>query len=134
MLEVAIAEITGTTTEFSFIVPGDQRWVIRTVFAVALTAVGGAPNRAYLLSVTDGTTLVAQAGAGDAGAEPATCSVTWANSAAGQVSAGNVGTSVAPFANFLVNPGYEIVGTIVNPAAGDTWSVAACWYDFTYTA
>lgn len=133
MLTTVPATIDSVAGTFTFVVPGDQQWTIRTVCAVASTQAGGAPDRAFLLQVTDGTSLVASAGAADAGTEPATVTLTWANSAAGAIGVGNVGFVVAPFPNVVVHPGYVLTGSIVNPAAGDTYESATAWVDFDYT-
>lgn len=133
MLTVVPAVIDNTAGTATWVVPGDQRWTVRTVCAVASTVIGGAPARAYALQVTDGTNLVANAGAADAGTEPAAVTITWANTPAGAITAGNVGASVAPFPNALLNPGYVMTALILNPAAGDQWASAYAWVNFDYT-
>jgi hypothetical protein len=128
------ADIVGPQLDFQFVVPGHQRWTLRSVFAVASRAVGGVPDRAYLLTITNGGLIVAQVGAADAGTEPGACSVTFANTPAASVSAGPLGVTVAPFAPPPLDPGYVIDGKILAPAAGDTWISAVAWFDFAYTA
>ena len=71
--------------------------------------------------------------ASDAGNEPATVTVTWANSGPTAVTAGNVGVSVTTFPTLQLDPGYQLVGTIVSGHAGDRWTTAAVWADFTDT-
>lgn len=131
LLQVTKAVVTGTVTTWSLTVPGNHIWYPRSFIAVAATQAGGAPNRAYTLSITDGTSLVGKFGAVDAGTEPATVTITWTNSAQGDVTAGAIGVVVAPMASPILKPGYVITGTIVNPAAGDTWVSALAWYDYT---
>lgn len=129
-----LADVLAPTLTFRFVVPGHQRWSLRSIFAVASRAVGGTPDRAYLLTVTNGSVIVAQVGAADAGTEPGTCDVTFANTPAAAVSAGPLGVTVAPFAPPPLEPGYVIEGTILNPAAADSWVSAVAWFDFAYTA
>jgi len=132
-LDTAAAEIDGTTTTFTFLVPGHQVWYPRSVIAVASRASGGLPNRAYTLTFATSTGPVAAVGAQDNGTEPGTCVVTWCPCPAASVEAGSEGVSVAPIPSLQLNPGYTIVGAIVESAAGDTWLSATCWYDFAYS-
>lgn len=132
-LQVAVAKIVAPTLTFALVVPGDQYWVLRSVRAVATRAAGGAPNRAYTLQITNAAIVVAAIGADDAGAEPGTCGVTWANTPGGTIASGATGVSVAPLGPFALPPGYTLTGTIISPAAGDTWTSAVCWYDYAYT-
>jgi hypothetical protein len=133
-LEVVTQPQTFTPTTFSFVVPGRQRWTLRSVRADVDRAVGGAPNRAYMLTVTDGTSIVAQAGADDAGTEPGTASITWCNCPAGSVAAGSDGVVVAPVPNLVLAAGYVIAGEILNPAGADAWLDAVVWLDYVYVA
>jgi len=133
LLQVVRAEPASLGITFVFVVPGHQVWLPRTFTALANRAAGGIPNRAYTLTITDGTSVVARVGAADAGTEPGTCQVTWGNTAANAIGAGGVGTSVAPLGPFTLKPGYVITGTIENPAVGDAWVSASCWTDFVYS-
>lgn len=127
------ATITPASPTFAFLVPGDKLWAIRSIVAVAHTAIGGAPDRGYMLSVATSTGNVMVVGASDAGTEPATVTITWANAPGSTVTAGAIGTVVAPFASPVLYPGYTLTGTIDNPAVGDTWISATVWYDYTPT-
>lgn len=130
LLTVKAASVVGTVTTWSLTVPGNQLWYPRSFVAVASTTVGGSPNRAYTLGITDGSNLVAKVGAADAGTEPATVTVTWANVPSAASTSGNIGTTVAPLPALILKPGYVITGTIINSHAGDTWASALCWYDY----
>jgi hypothetical protein len=130
LLQVNAQPNTLTGTTFSFVVPGHQLWMVRSVVAVASTHVGGQPNRGYTLTIARGTTTVAKAGADDAGTEPATVTVTWADMPASSVGAGNVGTSVGAVTFPTIEPGYVLTGTILNSVAGDAWTSATCWFEF----
>lgn len=129
-LTVAVAPAVAANTPFRFTVPGQQRWTIRTVYAVCATQVGGQPNRSYSLTLSDGTHTVAVAAAADAGTEPATVNVTWANVPSADVTAGTTGIVVAAFPAVVLPPGFTITGTIVAGVATDQWTLAVCWYDF----
>lgn len=133
LLSVQPVELTIPTLTFRVVVPGHQRWWLRSITANAQRAAGGTPGRGYTLSVTDGTTIVAEVGAQDNGTDPGGCFVTWANCPAASVAAGSIGVTVAPLPVVALNPGYQLVGEIVNPAAGDTWADVTAWYDFAYT-
>lgn len=118
---------------FRFTVPGTQRWTLRAVRADVDRGAGGAPDRSYVLRVTNGTSTVLQIGADDAGDEPGTASICWANAAASKTAAGPDGVVVAPLAAVVVEAGYEIIGEIVGNAFTDAWVRAVVWYDFEYT-
>lgn len=132
-LKVVDVPTISTPFAFTFAVPGNERWTLRSVRADVARVVGGAPNRAYSLTVSDGTNIVAQAGADDAGAEPGTTSVTWCDCPSAKVAAGNDGVVVAPLPNLAIEPGYLIVGTILNPAGADAWLDAIVWLDYLNT-
>jgi hypothetical protein len=132
-LQIAVAKLAAPVTTFTFTVPGDQQWTIRSVCAVATRAAGGIPNRAYTLVVTNGTVTVAAVGADDAGTEPGSCTVTWANTPGGTTASAATGISIAPLGPLVLPPGYKLTGTIVGAVAGDTWASAVAWYDYTYT-
>lgn len=134
LLSVTPADPFLLPTVFRFTVPGHQRWALRSVRANATRDVGGAPNRVYVLTITDGLTIVAQVGAADAGTEPGSCVITWADLPAASVASGNQGVTVAPLPPVMLNPGYEIIGAINNGALADAWDEAVAWYDFAYTA
>lgn len=127
------ADIEQPTVLFQFVVPGDKFWKIRSVLAVCSKDVGGAPDRAYLLTVSTSTGPVLAVGAADAGNEPGTCTITWTNAPGAASSAGAAGVSVAPFNPPTLDPGYVITGSIESPAPADTWVSATVWYDFALT-
>lgn len=120
--------ISGTT--FTFVVPGHQRWKVRSVVAVASTHVGGAPNRGYSLTITNGVTTVVASGASDAGTEPATVTVSWADMPVSSITIGNVGVSVGAVTLPWLEPGYVLTGTIIGAVAGDAWTSGTAWYDY----
>lgn len=133
LLSVQEADPFLLPTVFRFTVPGHQRWSLRSIRANANRDVGGAPNRVYVLTITDGLTIVAQVGAPDAGTEPGTCVITWANTPGAAVAVGGAGFVIAPLPPVTLNPGYEIIGAINNGALADTWDEAVAWFDFAYT-
>lgn len=133
LLQVATKPASLTAFTFTYIVPGNQQWRPRSVVATVTTAAGGQPNRGYTLQFTDGTTVVAQVGNTDNGTEPASGTLTWTNAPAATNKAGSTFTSVAPIPDLVLNPGYNIVGTITNPAGSDTWVTAIVWYDYVQT-
>lgn len=134
LLTVAAKPNSLTATSFTFVVIGSQQWRPRSVVATVTTAAGGQPNRGYTLAFTDGTNTVAQVGAADGGTEPASGTITWANAPAAMSAAGNLFSSIAPIPDLILNPGYNIVGTIINPHAGDTWDTALVWYEYVDTS
>lgn len=119
-----------TPFAFTFVVPGHQQWKLRAVRASVVRVVGGAPARGYVLTVTDGTNIVAQFGAGDTGTEPGAADVTWCDAPASLTAAGAFGVIVAPMSAPALDAGYTITGTILNPAFGDGWGDAVAWYDY----
>lgn len=129
-LTTASAAITPGDTDATFLVPGHELWMPRSIFAIADRAAGGAPDRSYTLVISDGSNVVAQVGALDAGSEPGTCDVTFANAPAAAVNAGTVGITLAPLAPLRLPAGYTLTISITNAVAGDTWVLATCWYDF----
>lgn len=129
-LQVNFTPDTLDALTFTFVVPGHQRWALRSVRAVCARATGGTPNRSYALAVTNGTSTVVAVPAGDAGDEPGIASITWIDADPSVVAAGADGVIVAPLAPLSLPGGYVIVGTILNPAAGDSWAGATAWYDY----
>lgn len=132
-LEVVTQPDFISATSFRFVVPGHQQWRLRTVHVTVARAIGGAPNRDYVLTITDGTSTVWQGGANDAGTEPGTCTVTWCQAPASATAAGATGIVVAPMPALALEAGYTIVGVIENPAVGDTFGAPVVWCDFAYT-
>jgi len=133
LLTTLAADIGPGDQTFTFVVPGDKLWRIRSVIATCARASGGAPDRSYTLVVSTSTGPVSAVGATDAGDEPGDCTITFTNCPPSAVASGNIGVSVAPFNPPTLYPGYTIVGTIVNPAGADEWTSATVWYDFTLT-
>jgi hypothetical protein len=133
LLTVATAPDLLTATAFTFVIPGAQQWYPRSVCATVATAPGGINVRSYLLQITDGTNLVAQVGAADGNVDPATGTVTWANAPAALSATTGQFSSLGPLPDLVLNPGYVITGTILNPFGADTWVSAVVWYDFRYT-
>lgn len=133
LLAVQPATIGIISTIFGFQVPGHQIWKPRSFRATATRGAGGAPDRSYLLTITDGTNVVAAIGADDAGTEPGSIDVTWALMPAAVSSAGAFAVSVAPLAPFSLRPGYQITGTILGAVSGDAWTDVVAWYDYSYT-
>lgn len=133
-LQIAQAIIAPGDQFVAFLVPGHEIWTPRTIRATADRAAGGAPNRSYMLTIGDGQSIVAQVGAADAGSEPGTCDITWANMPAASSASGSLGVTVAPLGPFRLPAGYRLIATIDSPAAGDQWIDAVCWYDYVYSA
>lgn len=129
----ALATLSGGNLTFTAVVPGQQLWTIRSILAVATRGAGGAPNRSYLLSFTDGTSTVAQMGAADAGTDPGTCTITWADASPAAIGLGNAGFSLAPIVRSPLPPGYNIIGTFKGNVAGDAWTSARVWFDYVDT-
>lgn len=134
LLTTALADIVTNPVSFTIKVPGDQRWTLRSVIAQAARGVGGAPNRSYSLAIVTPLGTVALIGADDAGTEPGSETVTWTQAQSNLVSAGGVAVAVAPLPPFILEPGYLLVGTIVQPAGTDQWTGALAWFTYEYTA
>jgi hypothetical protein len=126
---VVTAPAVGANVPFTFTVPGQQTWTILAVSATLSRAVGGTPNRALQLAITDGTTTVYVSPAADAGTEPGTLTVTWANATPSAVSSGATGISLGPLGPVVCAPGYVITGTVLNGVVTDQWTRAAIWVD-----
>lgn len=133
-LKVVTQPDTIDPTTFTFVVPATEIWSLRSVVAFVNRAVGGIPTRAYRLEITDGTNTVSAFGAADAGTEPGFCTITWCNAPAGRDDTGDEGIVSAPMVAKSCPTGYTIVGTITNPAAGDSWATALVWCDYSITA
>lgn len=132
LLTVATVPDTLTATTFAFVIPGGERWDIRSVFAQAVKDTGGAPDRSFELTVTNGTDTVSAVGATDIGTEPGTIDVTWTNAPAQASAGGAHGVVLAPFNPPGLFPGYVVTGSIVQPAGADSWTNVVVWYDLTY--
>lgn len=129
VLRITTAPAVAADTPFQLVVPGQQVWRLKSVCAVLSRAVGGVPTRRLQLSVTDGTTTVLVSPANDAGTEPGTLTVTWANAAPSAVASGTTGISLGPLSPMVLFAGYTIVGTVVGGVAADQWTSAVAWWD-----
>lgn len=134
MLQTAVADVSTPSAYAQFIVPGNEIWSPRAVFAVASRGTGGAPGRGYELDISNSVAIVTAIGAADAGTEPGTCSITWANAASNVVGLGPTGFSVASWPVQELEPGYVIGVNILNSVAADHWLSVVCWYDFIYSS
>lgn len=129
-LKVARAAAVAANAPFTITVPGQEIWTVIAVRAVLSRAVGGLPNRALQLTISDGTNVVITSPAADAGTEPGTLTVTWANASASAVSSGATGVSLGPLGPTRLTAGYVIAGTVVNGVATDQWTSAIAWVDY----
>ena len=128
-LTVVKAAAVAANTPFAFTVPGQQWWQLLAVSATLSRAVGGLPTRALQLTITDGTTTIYTSPAADAGTEPGTLTVTWADASPAAVSSGGTGVTLGPLGPLRLEPGYKITGTVLNGVATDQWTRAAVWVD-----
>ena len=133
LTNVTANKLSGTHTTFTVTVPGQQNWQLRSVYAAVTRGTGGTPGRYYTLAITDQTNTVATVAAADAGTDPGTCTVTWADVSASATSSGSVGVSAAPIPKLVLPAAYQLVVTINNPVAGDTFTQVNCWYDYNET-
>lgn len=132
-LKVVTQPDSDDGTTFTFVVPATEIWSLRSVVAFVNRAVGGLPNRAYRLTITDGTNVVSAFGAQDAGSEPGFCTITWCNAPAGVDDTGDEGIVSAPMVAKSCPTGYTISGAITGGAPGDSWATALVWCDYTIT-
>lgn len=132
-LKVVVAPAVAANTPFVIIVPGQETWRVISVAAVCSRGVGGTPNRAFQLAVGDQTKTVVTTPASDAGTEPGTCTVTWANGNPSSVASGSTGVSLGPLAPITIPPGYRLTGTVLNGVAADQWTSALAWVDYRVT-
>lgn len=130
MLKTVVVGTVPPGAPFAFTVPGHETWTVLSVVASAHRAVGGIPNRSYLLTVDDGTNPVALAPAADQGAEPGVGTITWANAPFGILASGAVLTVLAPLPALYLPAGYRLTGTIEQPAGADQWLAALVWVDY----
>jgi len=128
-LRVVSAPVVAANTPFTITVPGQEVWTIWSVFAVCARAVGGTPNRAYQLAVTDETSNLVVSPAADVGTEPGTCSVTWTDGSPSSVASGATGISLGPLGKVVCPSGYRLIGTVLNGVAADQWTTARAWVD-----
>lgn len=119
-----------SATVFTFVVPAGEVWSLRSVNALCARGAGGTPGRAYRLDITNGTNVVSAFGAQDAGTDPGSCEITWAQCPAGADATANDGIVSAPMRADRLPTGYQIVGTITGAVAGDGWSTLAVWLDY----
>ena len=129
---VSVAAAVAANTPFTFRVPGHQNWRLHSIRAVLSRGVGGTPNRFVQLTISDGTNTFITIPGQDAGTEPGTLTISWANTSDTTSSSGSVGVSVAPMGQLFVPAGYTITGTVINGVAADAWTQAVAWYDYTY--
>lgn len=132
-LQTYTAAAVGANVPFTITVPGQRLWRILSVAATLSRAVGGTPNRALQLAITNGTTTIMTSPAADAGTEPGTLTATWTNAQPAAISSGATGITLGPLPVVTVYPGYIITGTVLNAAVGDQWTAARFWVDETAT-
>lgn len=132
-LQTYTAAAVGANVPFTITVPGQRIWRILAVSATLSRAVGGTPNRALQLAVTNGTVTILTSPAADAGTEPGTLTATWTNAQPTVASSGSTGVTLGPLPVVSVYPGYVLTGTVLNAATGDAWTAAYFWVDETGT-
>ncbi|HET9247701.1 MAG TPA: hypothetical protein VFO15_17995 [Xanthobacteraceae bacterium] len=130
-LTVVRASAVAANVPFTVTVPAQQQWRVFSVCAVVSRAAGGIPNRAYQLALSDGTTTFVTSPAADAGTEPGTCTVTWCNGSPASVASGATGVSLGPLTPVVLNPGYKLIGTVLNGTVTDQWTSAVVWVEYT---
>ena len=130
LTNVTANKLTGAHTTFTVTVPGQQNWQLRSVYAAVTRGSGGTPNRFYTLTITDQTHTLATVAAADAGTDPGTCTVTWADVGAASLGSGSAGVSLAPIPLLAIPAAYQLVVAIVNSVSGDTFTQVNCWYDY----
>lgn len=123
------AASVAANTPFTFTVPGQRIWRVLSIVATLSRAVGGTPNRALQLAITNGTATLALLPADDAGTEPGTLTVTWTNGIPASVASGATGVSLGPLPDMSLPPGYKLIGTVLNGVATDQWTAATVWVD-----
>lgn len=128
-LQTYTAAAVAANTPFTFTVPGQRIWRILSVVATLSRAVGGTPNRALQLAVSNGTQTILTSPADDAGTEPGTLTVTWANAQPAAVASGSTGVTLGPLPVLTIYPGYVLTGTVLNAQVGDQWTAARIWVD-----
>lgn len=131
MLQTYKAAAVAANTPFTFTVPGQRIWRVLSVIATLTRAVGGTPNRALQLAISNGTVAILASPADDAGTEPGTLTVSWTNAQPNAVSSGGTGVSLGPLPVVVCQPGYVLTGTVLNAATGDQWTAAYAWVDET---
>lgn len=129
-LKVVRATAVAANTPFTVTVPAQETWLVFSVCAVVSRAVGGVPNRAYQLALSDGTTTFVTSPAADVGTEPGTCTVTWCNGQPAAVASGATGVTLGPLTPVHLNPGYKLIGTVLSGTVTDQWTSAAVWVNF----
>lgn len=124
------ADVPAPGDPFVFVVPGNQRWWIRTIFAELDRASGGTGSRAPQVTVTDGTLTVIQSAFIDSAPDPGVLAVTWCHVTTFSIAEFADGTALVPFPEGELPPGYNIIGTIGNAQAGDQWLSARALIEF----
>lgn len=128
-LKVYTAAAVAANTPWTLTVPGQRIWNLQSCVAVLSRAVGGTPNRAIKLTITDGTSTIVGSPCADAGTEPGTLTCTWCNAQPTSVASGATGVSVGPLPPIRLLPGYIISAVVSNGAVADQWTSAVAWVD-----
>lgn len=126
---VYVAPGVAATVPFRFTVPGAYRWSILAIRATCVRANGGTGTRAFVLTITDGTTTVLDAPLLDTAPDPGDMTVTWSNSAVVSSASADSPFVMVPIPPMVLLPGYVLTGNIVDAVAGDQWTEAVCWVD-----
>lgn len=132
MLKVYPSPAVAAGQPFTFVVPGQYRWTIISIYGELTRAAGGTGTRQPTLTITDGTHTVSAAGFLDTGTDPGLLSVTWTNINTTVETTDATGFALVPFPQLTLPAGYTLTGTSVNDPGGDQWTTAAAWVDETY--
>lgn len=132
MYKTYVSPAVAAGDPFTFVVPGQYRWTIITIYAVLDRAAGGTGTRQPTLAITDGTNTVTAGGYTDQATDPGTYGITWTNVQNAAATTDADGFALVPFPSLQLDPGYTLIGTSVNDPGGDQWTSAVAWVDETY--
>lgn len=130
MLRTFVAEPVAPNTPFVLVPPGQWFWRVYTVFAVLSRVAGGGGTRTPTLTITNGSRNLLTSPFIDTAPDPGSLSVTWMQVAQVQPTTLANGAVTVPLPLLRLEPGYEIIGDILNAQPGDQWVSAIAFVDY----
>lgn len=127
------ADPVGPNTPFVLVPPGEYYWNVYTVCATLSRAVGGTGTRTPVLQIGLPNQVLLTSPFIDTAPDPGTITVTWMQVAQVQPTVLANGAVTAPLPLIRWEPGYRIVGDILNAQPGDQWLSALAFVDYEYT-
>lgn len=130
MLRTFVAPQVGPNEPFVLVPPGQWVWHVYTVFAVLRRSFGGTNTRTPNLTITNGNRTVLSSPFVDTAPDPGDLSITWMQVAQVQPTTLANGAVTVPLPLLRLEPGYQIIGDVLDWQPGDQWLSAVAFVNY----